>query len=102
MKVSQLVKVLREGNKEAINAAVQNRAEVNQGMLETLIGAEHIGVEITEDNMGMATWYYIKNANGSLSSQFYWNDGKYDAQGFHNLYDEYGMPLGQLSAQYTA
>ena len=53
--------------------------------------------------MGLATWYYIwykDNVKGdhawdhvNLGSQFFWNEGEYDAQGDHSLYDEYGMEL---------
>lgn len=94
MKVSAIIKVLREGNKEAIKAVIENRKAVNQSKLRFLMSVVDHGCTITEDNMGSATWYYIKNANGTLlGSQFYWNEGQYNAQGEHSLYNEYGQAL---------
>ena len=51
------------------------------------------GIEITKEDMGMATWYYIKRRGFNLASQFFWNEGKYDAEGNHSLYDEYGFSI---------
>ena len=93
MKVSNIVKVLREGNKEAIQALISNRAEVTQSQLRFLMQIKDHGVSITEDNMGQATWYYIYSASGLLASQFYWNAGQYDTQGNHSLYNEFGLSL---------
>lgn len=93
MKVSSIIKVLREGNKAAIKALVEDRSKVNQSKLRFIMQLENAGVTITEDNMGHATWYYIKNENGSLASQFYWNDGFYMTNGAHSLYNEYGQAI---------
>lgn len=93
MKLDQLAKTLRSGNKAVINTTIQNRKEVNQSQLRFLkkMGVE--GVEITEDNMGQATWYYVSVNGENMGSQFYWNDGEYDAEGNHSLYDEYGFEV---------
>jgi len=104
--VSALVKTIKSKNAANVNALVGDRTKVNQAMLDFLdvVGIE--GIEITKDDMGLATWYYIwykgnVNAEGtdwdniSLGSQFFWNEGEYDAQGDHSLYDEYGTQLAK-------
>ena len=101
--VSELVKVIKTKNEEAVKALVQDRTKVNQTMLDFLYVVGIEGIEITKDDMGLATWYYIwykDNVKGdhdwqrvNLGYQFFWNDGEYDAQGNHSLYDEYGMEL---------
>jgi len=94
MKVSQLVKLLRNGNAAEVSQVIENRKLVNQTKLRFLMNVTDHGCIIEEDNMGQATWYYISDKNNNLlSSQFYWNDGEYDAEGNHSLYDEYGMAL---------
>ena len=92
-KVSTIIKVLREGNKEAIKALIADRSQVNQSKLRFLMSVEDHGCTITEDNMGHATWYYIKNENGNLATQFFWNAGFYHSNGEHSLYNEYGQAL---------
>ena len=102
MKVSQLVKALRSGNPEKVNALIQDRKAVSQSMLESLRGQlkeQHIYID--KDDMGQATWYYVwrkenyKSANDwdrvNLGCQFFWNEGEYDANGEHSLYNEYGF-----------
>ena len=103
IQVSNLVKVIKSKNAEALNALIQDRTKVNQSMLDFLYVVGIEGIEITKDDMGLATWYYIwykDNVKGdhawdhvNLGSQFFWNEGEYDAQGDHSLYDEYGMEL---------
>lgn len=97
MKLEQLVKILRTGSKLAIDTVISNRAEVQQSQLEFLMKMDGHGVQITKDDMGHATWYYIYADGKLVGSQFYWNDGEYDAAGNHSLYDEYGMPHGMLA-----
>ena len=97
MKLEQLVKIFRTLNKQAIGAVISNRAEVNQSQLEFLMKMDGHGVVITKDDMGHATWYCIYADGEMVGSQFYWNDGSYDAQGNHSLYDEYGMSHSQLA-----
>ena len=101
--VSNLVKVIKTKNADAIKALVQDRTKVNQAMLDFLYVMNIPGIEITKDDMGLATWYYIwykDNVKGdhdwsrvNLGSQFFWNDGEYDAQGNHSMFDEYGIEL---------
>ena len=93
MKVSQLVKLLRNGNPAEVKEVFQNRKLVNQTKMRFLMSVKDHGCKIEEDNMGLSTWYYISKDNEYLTSQFYWNDGEYDAEGNHSLYDEYGFAL---------
>jgi len=104
IQVSNLVKVIKSKNAEAVNALIQDRTKVNQAMLDFIYVVGIEGIEIEKDDMGLATWYYIwykgnVNEKGTdwdninLGSQFFWNEGEYDAQGDHSLYDEYGMEL---------
>ena len=107
MKVSQLVKLLKNVSVENVNEIeklISNRKVVTQQDLKELkksLRGEHVYID--EDDMGQATWYYIwkkTNVKGphdwtrlNIADQFYWNDGEYDAEGNHSLYDEYGMAL---------
>ena len=93
MKVSQLVKLLRNGSKEEIKAVIENRKEVNQTKLRFLMSVEDHGCKIEEDDMELSTWYYITRGGELLACQFYWNEGSYNAEGVHSLYDEYGFAL---------
>ena len=93
MKLEQLVKILRSADKELISNTIENRKEVTQSQLQFLMKMGVDGVRITEDNMGQATWYYIEVNGKTMGSQFFWNDGEYDEEGNHSLYDEYGFEL---------
>lgn len=97
MKLEQLVKIFRTGSKQAIDAIISNRAEVQQSQLEFLMKMGGHGVQITKDEMSHATWYYIYADGEMVGSQFYWVSGEYDANGQHSLYDEYGMPHGMMA-----
>lgn len=48
-------------------------------------------------DLGLATWYHVTLNDGEcrveLANQFFWNDGTYDEQGNHSLYDENGFSL---------
>ena len=101
--VSNLVKTIKSKNVANVNALVGDRTKVNQAMLDFIYVVGIEGIEIEKDDLGLATWYYIwykDNVKGdhdwdrvSLGYQFFWNEGEYDAQGDHSLYDEYGMEL---------
>ena len=105
IKVSNLVKVIKSKNAKAVNDLIEDRSKVNQAMLDFLhvTGVEDIYID--KDDMGLATWYYIwykDNVKGdhdwdrvNLGSQFFWNDGEYDAQGNHNMFDEWGYRHGE-------
>ena len=100
----QIKKMVLTGTPNEIKAMLENRKEVTQQQIKQLINPlREEGVYIEEDNMGQATWYYIwkkVNVTGphdwerlNLGSQFYWNEGSYNAEGEHSLYNEYGMAL---------
>lgn len=93
MKLEQLVKILRSADKELISSTIENRKEVTQSQLQFLMKMGVDDVRITENNMGQATWYYIEVNGETMGSQFFWNDGEYDEEGNHSLYDEYGFEL---------
>jgi len=97
MKVSQLVKLLRNGSAEEIKEVFHNRKLVNQSKVRFLMSVKDHGVRIEEIKESQSTWYYIwrpiEGGRENLASQFYWNEGEYDAEGNHSLYDEYGFAL---------
>ena len=89
--VSALVKVLRNGNTNEIETTINNRKMVNQRMLDFLALMQIEGVKIESYDLGLSTWYHIHHNGVEVASQFYWNDGEYDAQGNHSHFDEYGF-----------
>mgnify|MGYP000008428887 FL=1 len=91
--ISTLVNIIKQENPQAVKSVLENRKNVNQKALDFLYILPIEGVEITKDDMGMATWFYIKRNNKTIASQFFWNEGEYDAEGNHSLYDEYGFSL---------
>jgi hypothetical protein len=91
--ISTLVNIVKNENPQAVKSVLENRKNVNQKALDLLYTLPIEGVEITKDDMGMATWFYVKRNNKTIASQFFWNDGEYDAEGNHSLYDEYGFNL---------
>ena len=106
MNISQIKKIVLTGTPEQVQSAVGNRKEVTQIQMKALSETKLLredGLFVEEDNMGQATWYYIwkkVNVTGphdwerlNLGSQFYWNEGSYNAEGEHSLYNEYGMAL---------
>tara|TARA_B110000503_G_scaffold52526_1_gene84436 strand:+ start:1993 stop:2313 length:321 start_codon:yes stop_codon:yes gene_type:complete len=104
MKAIQLVNALRNGNAPEVNAILGDRKAITQQELKELIKPMRAeGIYIDEDDMGQATWYYLwKKVNvksptswerENLASQFYWNEGEYNANGVHSLFDEWGTEL---------
>jgi len=98
IQVSNLVKVIKSKNANAIKALMQDRIKVNQAMLDFLYVVGIKGFEITKDDMGQATWYYVSyelpaGNRVNLGYQSFWNEGSYNAQGQHSLYNEYGQAI---------
>jgi hypothetical protein len=90
-----LTEILENANEnpEAVKTVIENRKSVEQRQLEFFIHNPVKGIEITKDDMGESTWYYIKHNGKLISCQFYWNEGSYDSEGNHSLYDEYGFSI---------
>lgn len=86
---------------------IQNRKLVTQPMLDLLLTQGVEGVVIDKYDMGEATWYdFYRKENVkplpiidwdrvNLGSQFFWNEGEYDANGVHSIFDEYGNKLAK-------
>ena len=91
--ISTLVNITKKENPQAVKAVMENRKLVDQKAFDFLYTLPITGVEIEKDDMGMATWYYVKREGKVIASQFYWNEGEYDSEGIHSLYDEYGFAL---------
>jgi len=91
--VTTLVNIIKQENPQAIKTVIENRKSVNEKTLDLLYTLPIEGIEITKDDMGMATWFYISRNGKTIASQFFWNEGEYDAEGNHSLYDEYGFAL---------
>lgn len=88
-----LIDILKNENPQAVKTVIENRQSVDQLDLEFFINNPIKGIEITKEDMGMATWYYIKRSGFNIASQFFWNEGTYDSRGNHSLYDEYGFSV---------
>jgi hypothetical protein len=88
-----LANILKNENPQAVKTIIENRKSVDQLDLEFFVNNPIEGIEITKDDMGMATWYYIKRNGQLVGAQFFWNEGEYNAQGIHSLYDEYGFSV---------
>lgn len=74
---------------------LSNRILTPQSVMESIMTTS-TEYKITKDDMSHATWYYIDDLNGNyVTSQFYWNDGSYNAAGIHSLFDEYGFNLAK-------
>ena len=91
--ITTLVNIIKQENQQAVKTVIENRKSVDQKALDFLYMLPINGIEIEKDDMGSATWYYIKRAGKTIASQFYWNEGEYDNEGNHSLYDEYGFAL---------
>tara|TARA_R110000803_G_scaffold59512_2_gene118146 strand:+ start:903 stop:1226 length:324 start_codon:yes stop_codon:yes gene_type:complete len=93
------------GDINVFRTLIQNRKSVTQPMLDLLYMQGIEGVIIDKHDMGESTWYnFYRKENVKplpildwdrvyLGSQFFWNEGKYDANGVHSLFDEYGNGL---------
>ena len=90
---SNLVNAL--GDINMFRTLIQNRKLVTQPMLDLLLAQGVEGVLIDKYDMGEATWYdfYRKKNWLNLGSQFFWNEGEYDANGVHSIFDECGNKL---------
>lgn len=91
--ISTLVNITKNENPQAVKAVMENRKLVDQKAFDFLYTLPITGVEIEKDDMDLATWYYVKREGKVIASQFYWNEGEYDSEGKHSLYDEYGFAL---------
>ena len=91
--ISTLVNITKNENPQAVKAVMENRKLVDQKAFDFLYTLPITGVEIEKDDMDLATWYYVKREGKVIASQFYWNEGEYDSEGMHSLYDEYGFAL---------
>ena len=91
--ISTLVNIIKKENPQAVKTVMENRKLVDQKSFDFLYTLHITGVEIEKVELVTATWYYVKREGKVIASQFYWNEGEYDNEGNHSLYDEYGFPL---------
>ena len=91
--ISTLVNIIKKENPQAVKTVMENRKLVDQKSFDFLYTLPITGVEIEKVELVTATWYYVKREGKVIASQFYWNEGEYDSEGMHSLYDEYGFPL---------
>lgn len=87
---------------ELVRKLIQDRTKVTKETLEKLgqicFKTSYNGFNVVVHKMDFSTFYHLLNEHmdGSatfLGAQFFWNEGTYDAQGNHSLYDEHGRPL---------
>lgn len=88
-----LVNILKNENPQAVKTTIENRKSVDQLDLEFFMNNPIEGIEIEKVELVTATWYYVKREGRVIASQFFWNEGSYDSEGNHSLYDEYGFAL---------
>jgi len=88
-----LANILKNENPQAVKTTIENRKSVDQLDLEFFMNNPIEGIEIEKQDMGMSTWYYVKRRGFNVASQFFWNEGSYDSEGNHSLYDEYGFSI---------
>ena len=91
--VSTLVNIIKKENPQAVKTVMENRKLVDQKSFDFLYTLPITGVEIEKVELVTATWYYVKREGRVIASQFFWNEGSYDSEGNHSLYDEYGFAL---------
>ena len=91
--ISTLVNIIKKENPQAVKTVMENRKLVDQKSFDFLYTLPITGVEIEKVELVTATWYYVKREGKVIASQFYWNEGEYDSEGNHSLYDEYGFAL---------
>jgi len=92
-----LADILENENPQAVKSVIENRKSVEQRQLEFFMNNPIEGIEIEKQDMGMATWYYVKRRGFNVASQFFWNEGSYDSEGNHSLYDEYGFSIKEVA-----
>ena len=93
LNVTTVVNHLKKSPIESVKTLINNRKAINQELLDFIVELSPSGIEITKDNMGASTWYYIKRNGQLVGAQFFWNEGAYNAEGVHSLYDEYGYSV---------